>query len=75
MKCGSVQLARGTLQRILAGRRGGDSLYTAERLAKALDLPLGTVVTALQTSVTEAQEWRRLVRAALLAPLEEELRR
>lgn len=54
-------MARGSLSRILTGRRGGDSLFTAEKVAKALGLPLDTVVSAILTSVTDAQERRRRV--------------
>jgi transcriptional regulator with XRE-family HTH domain len=67
--------SRGTLQRILGGRRGGDSLYTAEKVAKALGLPLGTVAAAILASVAEGRERRRRVRAAILAQREAAHRR
>lgn len=52
-------MARGSLQRILAGRRGGDSLYTVEKVARVLDLPLATIVAAMGVSIAAAQERRR----------------
>lgn len=66
-----TELARGSVQRILDGRRGGDSIDTALKLAKVLRLPLETVVVAMRTGVAEAQHRRRLIleaeRARLLA--------
>jgi transcriptional regulator with XRE-family HTH domain len=70
-----ADLARGSLQRILGGRRGGDSLYTAEKLAKVLGLPLETVAAAILASVTESRERQRQVRAATLAQREAAHRR
>jgi transcriptional regulator with XRE-family HTH domain len=68
-------LSRGSLQRILGGRRGGDSLYTAEKVAKVLGLPLETVAAAILASVSAGRERRRRVRAGILAQREAAYRR
>jgi transcriptional regulator with XRE-family HTH domain len=49
-------LSRGSLSRILAGRRCGLRLETMRRLSRGTRIPLGVLVEALETSITGAQE-------------------
>ena len=49
-------LSRGSLSRILAGRRCGLRLETVRRLSRGTRIPLGKLVEALETSITSAQE-------------------
>jgi transcriptional regulator with XRE-family HTH domain len=68
-------MAPGSFQRVLAGRRGRRmGLPTAERLAKALGVPLGVFASALKRTLDDREEFRRRVREARLALLEAQLR-
>jgi len=53
-------MARGSFQRVLAARRGRRmGLPTAERLAKAIGVPLRVFSAALKLTVDEREELRR----------------
>jgi hypothetical protein len=70
-------MGRGSLQRILAGRRGrGLRLETVRRLSRGAKIPLGVLVEALGRTLADNEERVRRVRAvqearllALLAPV------
>ena len=56
-----VGMARGSLQPVLAGRRGRRmGLPTAERLAKAIGVPLRVFASALERTLDEREEFLRL---------------
>ena len=53
-------MARGSFQRVLAARRGRRmGLPTAERLAKAIGVPLLVFSAALERTLDDRQEFRR----------------
>ena len=64
-------MARGSFQRVLAARRGRRmGLPTAERLAKAIGVPLLVFSAALDRTLDEREESRRRWAEAELARLE-----
>ena len=68
-------MARGSLQPVLAGRRGRRmGLPTAERLAKAIGVPLRVFIAALRLTLDEREESCRRCAEAELARLEAQLR-
>ena len=68
-------MARGSFQRVLAARRGRRmGLPTAERLARALGVPLQVLCAAVRLTLDERQELRRRWAEAELARLEAEVR-
>ena len=69
-----AEMARGSFQRVLAARRGRRmGLPTAGRLARAIGVPLRVFSAALERTLDDRQESRRLVREAERARLEAQL--
>ena len=69
-------MARGSLHRVLAGRRGrGMRLPTAVRLAKVLGVSVDVFAAALERTTVANDERQRMTRAARIARLEAELGR
>ena len=67
-------MARGSLQRVLAARRGRRmGLPTATKLAQAIGVSVGTFAAALARTLDEREESRRRWVDAELARLEAEL--
>ena len=68
-------MARGSFQRVLAGRRGRRMGHqTATRLAKAIGVPLRVFSAALERTLDEREESCRRCAEAELARLEAQLR-
>jgi transcriptional regulator with XRE-family HTH domain len=68
-------LFRGTLSRLLAGRRGkGVRLETVRQLSRGTGIPLEVVAEALEISLAQAEERRRCIAEVERACLAAELR-
>lgn len=69
----AARMCRGGLSRVLAGRRGSEmKLPTAKRLARVLEVSLDVFAVALERTMSESKEVRRMQQAAELARLQAE---